>query len=102
MILDVTPPVVLDAKEDQMTTSVIVNFDEGVPVPTEEVIRYLESPALRSRTRKKVNYSIEKTCDKGTSICVRFRCTLDWFFRVDILNALKEFFTRRGFAPCVA
>jgi hypothetical protein len=92
--------VVLDAKEDLTTRCVTVNFDAGAPVSAEEVIHYLESEGLARRTRTMVNYSIAKLCDKGVSICVHFKCTLDWFFREDIIDALNRFFSLRGSTAC--
>jgi len=92
----VTDRVVLTTSEDHQTTCFVFASDDELPVPTEEVIRYLESEAVLARTRKQVYYVIPKMRDKGIAICVRFKGMLDELYRRDIIDALKQFFSRKG------
>jgi len=74
--------------------------DESVPVPAEEVIRYLESPGLAARTRKMIQLIVEVAYERGVALRVCFKGAWDYCWELDILDALRALFAQKGY-QCV-
>lgn len=88
--------VVLRSKEDILTCCVVVECDCLQPVMTEEVIHFLESDSVAKRTRKQVKYVSARTLDGCVAFYVHLKDSLDWLYRLDIVDALQRYFSEKG------
>lgn len=86
-----------EVRFDQMAEAVTIRLDGAIAVTAEEVIRHLESDGLAPRTRKRLGAISQRASEAGTVIILRLRGIWESWIELDLLDALKVLFTRKGY-----
>lgn len=87
----------IDVKVDQMAGRVTVDLPMDTNLEPEEVIRHLESDALRARTRRVLYEHIAKmVTESGTRLVLYLRTQVEEWTQLDIIDAISTLLTKRA------